>query len=199
MTADLQSAVQRALSAWDTTTLRTNGDGMLSDAMESLRAEFDCSVQSPAEGDAAPWSKTVESAALLLQRCTGLELQDCENLAGTILGMAANVQPKGMAKPFAWTYEIYAERGDERAQWHCELTLAEHGDPNTDWPDKTSIRNIRPLYLKAPSPTPAHQPTNVEDAANGNPNAIRHVAYAEGYRDGKAFQASAVPHGKEQL
>lgn len=174
MTADLQSAVQRALSAWDTTTLKTNGDGMLAEAMEALRTEFDSAVMlnglteaetnetasvkgltaSPAEGDAtlteeqidrfiperigvrnwgkpeqadlfnrgqvrdairtaiasqpnvqpkaaevdaAPWSKTVESAALLLQRCTGLELQDCENLAGTILGMAANVQPKGTA------------------------------------------------------------------------------------------------------
>lgn len=49
MTADLQSAVQRVLSAWDTTTLKINGDGMLSEAMESLRAEFDASLQAPAE------------------------------------------------------------------------------------------------------------------------------------------------------
>lgn len=40
----LQVAVQRALSAWDTTTLKTNGDGMLCEAMESLRAEFDSAV-----------------------------------------------------------------------------------------------------------------------------------------------------------
>lgn len=36
----LPTAVQRALSAWDTTTLKTSGDGMLSEAMETLRAEF---------------------------------------------------------------------------------------------------------------------------------------------------------------
>lgn len=47
----------------------------------------------------APWSKTVESAALLLNRATQLPLDDCEGLAGTILGMAANVQPKGTAEP----------------------------------------------------------------------------------------------------
>lgn len=28
------------------------------------------------------------------------------------------------------------------------------------------------------------QPTNKEDAAAGNPNAIRHVAYSEGYSEG---------------
>lgn len=49
MTADLQSAVQRALSAWDTTTLKTNGDGMLSEAMESLRAEFGSAVSGQPE------------------------------------------------------------------------------------------------------------------------------------------------------
>ena len=31
----------------------------------------------------------------------------------------------------------------------------------------------------------SYQPTNVEDAAAGNVNAIRHVAYGEGWRDGK--------------
>lgn len=184
MTADLQSAVQRALSAWDTTTLKTNGDGMLSEAMESLRAEFDCSVQAPAEGDAtlteeqidrfiperigvrnwgkpeqadlfnrgqvrdairtaiasqpnvqpkaaevdaAPWSKTVESAALLLQRCTGLELQDCENLAGTILGMAANVQPKGTAADHA-TVE----------QWEAALSAVMPADFKDWWQNSRS-------------------------------------------------------------
>jgi hypothetical protein len=47
----------------------------------------------------APWSKTVESAALLLNRCTQLPLDDCEGLAGTILGMAAasHVQPAPIA------------------------------------------------------------------------------------------------------
>lgn len=49
MTTDLQSAVQRALSAWDTTTLKTNGDGMLSEAMESLRAEFGSAVSGQPE------------------------------------------------------------------------------------------------------------------------------------------------------
>lgn len=70
--------------------------GLAQSMPASHRAHPAGESQSPAEGDAAPWSKTVESAALLLQRCTGLELQDCENLAGTILGMAANVQPKGL-------------------------------------------------------------------------------------------------------
>lgn len=48
MSHGLQSAVQRALSAWDTTTLKTAGDGMLCEAMESLRVEFDDVTQSPA-------------------------------------------------------------------------------------------------------------------------------------------------------
>jgi len=49
----------------------------------------------------APWGKTVESAALLLNRCTQLPLDDCEGLAGTILGMAAasEVQPKKSTEP----------------------------------------------------------------------------------------------------
>ena len=36
----------------------------------------------------------------------------------------------------------------------------------------------------------AHQPTNSEDAANGNADAIKHVAYAEGYAEGKALARS---------
>lgn len=42
-----------------------------------------------------------------------------------------------------------------------------------------------------------HQSTNREDAAAGNVNAIRHIAYAEGYRAGKEYglaaKASQVP------
>lgn len=71
--------------------------GQVRDAIRTAIASQPNVQPKAAEVDAAPWSKTVESAALLLQRCTGLELQDCENLAGTILGMAANVQPKGTA------------------------------------------------------------------------------------------------------
>jgi hypothetical protein len=33
----------------------------------------------------------------------------------------------------------------------------------------------------------SHQPTNAQDAAAGNTDAIRHIAYAEGYSDGKAM------------
>ncbi len=50
----------------------------------------------------------------------------------------------------------------------------------------------------AASPAPAaskgelHQPTNVEDAVAGNENAIRHIAYAEGYRDGKGAASKAM-------
>lgn len=69
--------------------------GQVRDAIRTAIASQSNVRLKAAEVGAAPWSKTVESAALLLQRCTGLELQDCENLAGTILGMAANVQPKG--------------------------------------------------------------------------------------------------------
>lgn len=69
--------------------------GQVRDAIRTAIASQPNVQPKAAEVDAAPWSKTVESAALLLQRCTGLELQDCDNLAGTILGMAANVQPKG--------------------------------------------------------------------------------------------------------
>lgn len=69
--------------------------GQVRDAIRTAIASQPNVQPKAAEVDAAPWSKTVESAAMLLQRCTGLELQDCENLAGTILGMAANVQPKG--------------------------------------------------------------------------------------------------------
>jgi hypothetical protein len=36
----LLCAIQQAINTWDTTTLKTNGDGMLSEAMEVLRAEF---------------------------------------------------------------------------------------------------------------------------------------------------------------
>lgn len=54
MTTALQCAVQRALSAWDTTTLKTNGDGMLSEAMEALRAEFGAALAAqPAAGKLA--------------------------------------------------------------------------------------------------------------------------------------------------
>lgn len=48
------------------------------------------------------WSKTVESAALLLNRCTQLPLDDCEGLARTILGMAPPSNPPAQgveAKP----------------------------------------------------------------------------------------------------
>ena len=45
-----------------------------------------------------------------------------------------------------------------------------------------------------------NQPTNAADAAAGNENAIRHIAYAEGYAAGKAYEreqriSTAIAHG----
>lgn len=37
-------------------------------------------------------------------------------------------------------------------------------------------------------PSVRPQPTNKEDAAEGNVNAIRHIAYSEGYADGVAAE-----------
>lgn len=50
----LLNSVQRALSAWDTTTLKTSGDGMLSEAMETLRAAFNDAMSTKASLPAAP-------------------------------------------------------------------------------------------------------------------------------------------------
>ena len=41
------------------------------------------------------------------------------------------------------------------------------------------------------SDTP-NQPTNKEDASQGNENAISHVAYAAGYEDGKIFERTKL-------
>lgn len=46
----LLAAIQRSLNAWETTTLKTNGDGMLSEALEALRVQFDAAVQAPEGG-----------------------------------------------------------------------------------------------------------------------------------------------------
>ena len=36
------------------------------------------------------------------------------------------------------------------------------------------------------------QTSNAEDAKRGNENAIRHIAYAEGYADGKAAERERI-------
>lgn len=52
--------------------------------------------------------------------------------------------------------------------------------------ERTRIAFAALAVTPHPAPSTPAQPTNVEDAARGNAAAIRHVAYAEGYRDGKA-------------
>jgi len=49
------------------------------------------------------------------------------------------------------------------------------------------------------APAQAAPPTNAEDASAGNVNAIRHIAYAEGYRDGKVTQASSLTALRDAL
>lgn len=140
MTADLQSAVQRALSAWDTTTLKTNGDGMLSEAMESLRIEFDSSVQAPAEGDAPfAWATFDGEGGFDLCLYDGNESHrddyiKCNGpqfMSWVTPLYASKVQPKGNAAQQVAAYVprssldwLIAAPADKNPQVQCALTKA---------------------------------------------------------------------------
>lgn len=70
----------------------------------------------------------------------------------------------------------YHEAANELAQQGLNLMRAGHIGQGQGTPK-----------LAAPKQAAeAHQPTNRENAEAGNVNAIRHVAYGEGWRDGKA-------------
>lgn len=96
--------------------------------------------QPAARVEPAAWSKTVESAALLLQRCTGMDMDDCENLAGTIIGMAQQSKPPAQAEPVA--YAVWWGLGFMRKHSvHFERATAEDVAANIK-----SYTEIRPLY-----------------------------------------------------
>jgi hypothetical protein len=119
-------AAERELHAAEVERLRAQVD----EALDAGRTMVEMAVEQTRENAApaqqaepAPWSKTVEAAALLLNRCTELNMDDCEGLAGTILGMAQQAAPSltvGELPPLpdpevkaeSWTDEWGYERWD---------------------------------------------------------------------------------------
>lgn len=135
--------------------------GQVRDAIRAAIASQPNVQLKAAEVGAAPWSKTVESAALLLQRCTGLELQDCENLAGTILGMAANVQTKGTVPKLD---DIEQYRMQMAGISTAALGYWKEGDNiNPDY-DTVALRDVAKLYAKYDALYKAAQAPAVGDA-----------------------------------